>query len=42
MMGSAVYTDPYEPASVNIPIPRLSDAAAVQIHDFIRHFLDLF
>ena len=42
MMGSAVSTDPHEPASADIPMPRLSDAAAVQIHDFIEHFLDLF
>jgi len=25
-----------------IPMPRLSDDAVVQIHDFIGHFLDLF
>jgi hypothetical protein len=25
-----------------IPLPRLSDDAVVQIHDFIHHFLDLF
>lgn len=25
-----------------IPLPRLSDDAVVQIHDFIYHFLDLF
>lgn len=28
--------------SAAIPMPRLSDDAAVQIHDFIAHFLDLF
>ncbi len=26
----------------SIPMPRLSDDAVVQIHDFIGHFLDLF
>ena len=25
-----------------IPMPRLSDDAVIQIHDFIGHFLDLF
>jgi hypothetical protein len=25
-----------------IPMPRLSDDAVIQIHDFIHHFLDLF
>ena len=35
-------TDPREPASAYIPMPRLSDDAVVQIHDFIAHFLDLF
>lgn len=25
-----------------IPLPRLSDDAVVQIHDFIAHILDLF
>ncbi len=34
--------DPHEPASADIPMPRLSDDAVVQIHDFIAHFLDLF
>ena len=34
--------DPHEPASADIPMPRLSDDAVVQIHDFIGHFLDLF
>ena len=29
-------------ASASIPMPRLSDDAVVQIHDFIAHFLDLF
>ena len=34
--------NPHEPASANIPMPRLSDDAVVQIHDFMAHFLDLF
>ena len=29
-------------ATGNIPTPRLSDDAVVQIHDFIQHALDLF
>ena len=29
-------------ATGNIPMPRLSDDAVVQIHDFIHHLLDLF
>jgi len=28
--------------TANIPMPRLSDDAVVQIHDFIHHVLDLF
>ena len=28
--------------SAAIPMPRLSDDAVVQIHNFIAHFLDLF
>jgi len=28
--------------TADIPMPRLSDDAVVQIHDFIAHFLDLF
>ena len=28
--------------SASIPMPRLSDDAVVQIHDFIHHILDLF
>jgi len=28
--------------TADIPLPRLSDDAVVQIHDFIHHFLDLF
>ena len=35
-------TNPHEPASAYLPMPRLSDEAVVQIHDFIAHFLDLF
>ena len=34
--------DPDEPTSATILMPRLSDDAVVQIHDFIAHFLDLF
>ena len=34
--------DPHDHASAAIPMPRLSDDAVVQIHDFIEHFLDLF
>ena len=34
--------DPDDAASAAIPMPRLSDDAVVQIHDFIGHFLDLF
>ena len=29
-------------AAGDIPMPRLSDDAVVQIHDFIHHVLDLF
>jgi len=29
-------------STADIPMPRLSDDAAVQIHNFIAHFLDLF
>ena len=35
-------TDPHGHAAADIPMPRLSDDAVVQIHDFIAHFLDLF
>ena len=28
--------------TADIPMPRLSDDAVVQIHNFIEHFLDLF
>ena len=34
--------DPNDHSSAAIPMPRLSDDAVVQIHDFIGHFLDLF
>ena len=34
--------DTYDHASADIPMPRISDDAVVQIHDFIGHFLDLF
>lgn len=34
--------DPNDHAGAAIPMPRLSDDAVVQIHDFIAHFLDLF
>ena len=37
-----MYTDHHHPATADIPLPRLSDDAVVQIHDFIAHFLDLF
>jgi hypothetical protein len=30
------------PATGGIPLPRLSDDAVVQIHDFLHHVLDLF
>jgi hypothetical protein len=36
----AMPTQPH--ATAAIPMPRLSDDAVVQIHDFIAHFLDLF
>lgn len=29
-------------APADVPMPRLSDDAVVEIHDFITHFLDLF
>jgi len=35
-------TNPNDHATADIPMPRLSDDAVVQIHDFIAHFLDLF
>lgn len=34
--------DPQDHGAAAIPMPRLSDDAVVQIHDFIGHFLDLF
>jgi len=34
--------EPHHHATADIPLPRLSDDAVVQIHDFIAHFLDLF
>ena len=34
--------DPHAHGSAAIPMPRLSDDAVVQIHNFIGHFLDLF
>ena len=34
--------DPHDHARATIPMPRLSDDAVMQIHDFIEHFLDLF
>ena len=34
--------DPNDSRSPAIPMPHLSDDAAVQIHDFIAHFMDLF
>ncbi len=34
--------DHHDLATADIPLPRLSDDAVVQIHDFIGHFLDLF
>jgi hypothetical protein len=38
----AMATNPNDHATADIPMPRLSDDAVVQIHDFIAHFLDLF
>jgi len=38
----AMATDSHDHATADIPMPRLSDDAVVQIHDFIAHFLDLF
>ena len=34
--------DHHDLDTASIPMPRLSDDAVVQIHDFIYHFLDLF
>ena len=39
-MGIAMSAD-IDPAA-GIPMPQLNDDAAVQIHDFIGHILDLF
>jgi len=33
---------PDDHATADVPMPRLSDDAVVQIHAFIAHFLDLF
>jgi hypothetical protein len=33
---------PDHPVPGRIPMPRLSDDAVIQIHDFIHHVLDLF
>ena len=42
-MGTAMPADPHDDGSrAAIPMPRLSDDAVVQSHDFIEHFLDLF
>jgi len=41
-MGVPKSADPYENDPAVIPMPRLSDNAVVQIHNFIGHFLDLF
>ena len=38
----AMHAQPPDRASADIPMPRLSDDAVVQIHDFIEHVLDLF
>lgn len=38
----AMAPDSHDHGSADIPMPRLSDDAVVQIHDFIGHFLDLF
>jgi hypothetical protein len=38
----AMADDPHDHASAAIPMPRLSNDAVIQIHDFIEHFLDLF
>jgi hypothetical protein len=35
-------TDSLDHTNAAIPMPRLSDDAVVQIHNFIGHFLDLF
>ncbi len=38
----AMDTKPHDLATADIPMPRLSDDAIIQIHNFIAHFLDLF
>jgi hypothetical protein len=38
----AMPKDTHDHDSAVIPMPTLSDDAAVQIQDFIHHFLDLF
>ena len=42
MITIAMPADHHDHATADIPLPRLSDDAVVQIHDFIAHFLDLF
>jgi hypothetical protein len=42
VIGIAMPADPHDHGSAAIPMPRLSDDAVVQIHDFLGHFLDLF
>jgi len=42
VIGVPIPADPHENGPAVIPMPRLSDDAVVQIHDFIGHFLDLF
>ena len=39
---SAVSADHHDADAAAIPLPRLSDDAVVQIHDFIAHILDVF
>ena len=38
----AMPADPHDHGGDVIPMPRLSDDAVMQIHDFIGHFLDVF
>lgn len=42
MIAIAMSADPHDHGRGAIPMPRLSDDAVVQIHDFIEYFLDLF
>jgi len=42
VIATTMSTDPHDDGGAAIPMPRLSDAAVVQIHDFIEYFLDLF